>query len=196
MKTDATKWWEGFLWQVEQPDQMAKLKSASLDGNLGQWTRLTTQAVVRACETAGWQAAARGHRLHLLPESGEEYLAIDVMAFAGRPDEGTRWRFPVAAFELENSPQDDRVAYALWKVMCLRVPLRFVFAYRRDWEQARKLIEHFDKEVLGSLPLANLTELGGETLCIVGSRGEGETFPWGFFKSWKLDSNLVRFFRS
>ena len=28
---------------------------------------------------------------------------------------------------------------------------------------------------------------------VVGNRGEGETFPWGYFKFWLLDSNLGRF---
>jgi hypothetical protein len=35
--------------------------------------------------------------------------------------------------------------------------------------------------------------LGGETVVVVGNRGEGETFPWGYFKCWRLDANLGRF---
>jgi hypothetical protein len=30
---------------------------------------------------------------------------------------------------------------------------------------------------------------------IVGSRGEGEVFPWGYFKVWQLDANLGQFER-
>ena len=45
-------------------------------------------------------------------------------------------------------------------------------------------------------PLADRSELGGDTLCIVGSRGEGETFPWGYFRRWQVDHNLTRLFRS
>jgi hypothetical protein len=29
----------------------------------------------------------------------------------------------------------------------------------------------------------------GETIVVVGSRGESETFPDGFFKWWKLEQN-------
>ena len=35
--------------------------------------------------------------------------------------------------------------------------------------------------------------LGGETVMVIGNRGEGETFPWGYFKMWKLDRNVERF---
>jgi len=38
--------------------------------------------------------------------------------------------------------------------------------------------------------------LGGETVVVLGSRGEGETFPWGYFKFWSLDPNLGRFEKS
>jgi hypothetical protein len=34
---------------------------------------------------------------------------------------------------------------------------------------------------------------GGQTVLMVGNRGEGETFPCGYFKSWMLDSNLSHF---
>ena len=131
-------WWEQFLKQVQESDRAAPLKEASLSENLPDWTRLTTEAVVRACESLGWEAAARGHRLNRLPEPASEYLALDTMAFPSRDSSDVRWPLPVAVFELENSPRDDRVAYSLWKVLCVRAPLRMVYAYRSDWEQTRQ----------------------------------------------------------
>jgi hypothetical protein len=38
-----------------------------------------------------------------------------------------------------------------------------------------------------------MADLRGQTLLVTGSRGEGESFPWGFFKLWRLDANLGRF---
>ncbi len=35
--------------------------------------------------------------------------------------------------------------------------------------------------------------MDGQIVVIVGNRGEGETFPWGYFKFWLLDNNLGRF---
>lgn len=172
------------------------LKEASLAENLGNWTRLTTAAVVRTCELMGWEATARGHRLQRLPETASEYLALDAMAFPDRESCGdVAWPMPVAVFELENSPRDDRVAYSLWKVLCVRTPLRMVYAYRRDWEQTRALINHLTDEVIASLSLDDRTTLHGETAVVTGSRGESETFPHGYFKLWVLDKNLGKFDR-
>ena len=37
------------------------------------------------------------------------------------------------------------------------------------------------------------TGLDGETLSVVGSRGEAGTFPYGFFKWWRLEKNTGKF---
>lgn len=188
-------WWEGFLHQVQESNRAAPLKEASLTENLAEWTRLTTEAVVRSCESLRWEAAARGHRGSRLPEQASEYLALDAMAFPNRDDSDGRWPLPVAVFELENSPRDDRVGYSLWKVLCVRAPLRMVYAYRRDWEQTRKLMDHLATNVVASLSPAERLALDGETAVVTGSRGESETFPHGYFKLWLLDTNLGTFDR-
>jgi hypothetical protein len=185
-------WKTAFGECVERPAVAESLKAAALRPDLRAWTRDLTTAVVQSCTALGWRAAGRGNRLDLLPQPGQEYLGIDVMAFPGRPEAG-RWPFPVAAFELENHPKDDRVAYALWKVLCLRVSLRVVFAYRADWEQGRRLVTAMATEVIGGLRPEQRADLDGQTVLVVGNRGEGETFPWGYFKSWMLNPNLGNF---
>jgi hypothetical protein len=189
-------WQASFLRLVQEPDTAAPLKEASLAGNLRDWTTCLTAAVVRSCAALSWRAAGKGHLLDLLPQTGQEYLGIDVMAFpaaGGTADQETRWPMPLAAFELENHPKDDRVAYSLWKVLCLRVGLRVVFAYRPDWERSRQLVSALAADVVGGLRPEQRAALGGQTVLVVGNRGEGETFPWGYFKFWLLDSNLGRF---
>jgi hypothetical protein len=184
-------WKDAFLRHVQDESVAAPLKEAAVSGNLAEWTASLTTVVVQSCVALGWRAAGKGHKLALLPKAGQEYLGIDVMAFAG--ESAGRWFFPLAAFELENSPSDDRVAYSLWKVLCLRARLRVVFAYRPDWEQGRKLVHAVCEDVLGKLPPEDRVALKGETVMIVGNRGENETFPWGYFKFWMLDLNLGRF---
>src|SRR5262249_29742592 len=131
--------WRGvFLETVQEPNTAAPLKEASLASDLKAWTGCLTASVVRSCETLGLRAAGRGHPLNLLPQVGQEYLGIDVMAFPAVAS--TVWPSPLAVFELENHAKDDRVAYSLWKVLCLRVRLRVVFAYRPDWERSRQLV--------------------------------------------------------
>ena len=114
------------------------------------------------------------------------------MAFSSDRMPG-RWRFPVAVFELENHRTDDRVAYSLWKVLCVRSPLRVVFAFRRDWEAGRRSVNAICADVIGSLTVAERAALTGEIVLVMGNRGEGETFPHGYFKFWKLDLNVGRF---
>lgn len=184
-------WQSSFLQHVQEPSTAIPLKEASLAGQLAAWTASLTTAVVRSCEALGWRAAGKGHPLELLPQSGQEYLGIDVMAFAGTTS--TRWPFPLAAFELENHAKDDRVAYSLWKVLCIRVGLRVVFAYRPDWERSRQMVSALGTDVIGGLSPEQRIALDGQTILAVGNRGEGETFPHGYFKFWRLDTNLGRF---
>lgn len=77
--------------------------------------------------------------------------------------------------------------------MCLRARLRVVFAYRPDWEQGRKLVHAVCEGVLGKLPPEDRAALRGETVLVVGNRGDNDTFPHAYFKFWLLDRNLGRF---
>jgi hypothetical protein len=185
-------WREAFLNVIQEPKVAAPLKEASLAEDLKTWTRFLTSAVVSSCQHLGWIAAAKGHRLAELPQPGQEYLSIDVMAFPATSVAG-RWRLPVAAFELENHRTDDRVAYSLWKVLCLRADLRVVFAFRRDWQESRRSVESIGNDVIGSLTVPERMALSGQTSIIIGNRGDGETFPWGYFKTWLLNTNVGRF---
>ena len=36
-------------------------------------------------------------------------------------------------------------------------------------------------------------KLEGRTVIVVGSRGDADTFPYGFFKWWRLDRNTGQF---
>lgn len=149
--------------------------------------------VAKSCEALGWVAAGKGSPCRRLPQMGQEFLGVDVMAFPAAVDRSPRWPLPLAVFELENSTSDDRVAYSLWKVLCVRAGLRVVFAYRPDWEQGRKLVTTVGDDVIGALPPEEQSNIKGQIVMVVGNRGEGETFPWGYFKFWVLNRNLGRF---
>lgn len=191
-KSHFEPWREAFLEVVQESLTAAPLKAASLAEDLRAWTACLTSAVVASCGQLGWPAAAKGHRLEELPQAGQEYLSLDVMALSPDVTPG-RWRFPIAVFELENHRADDRVAYSLWKVLCVRAPLRVVFAFRRDWEAGRCSVNAICDAVIGSLTVAERAALTGEIVLVMGNRGEGETFPHGYFKFWKLDTNVGRF---
>jgi len=190
-------WYAAFMETLQRHEASRPLKEAAAAGRLGAWTESLTRVVVDVCGQMGWQTAARWHRASVLPVSRSEYLALDAMAFDTRVDPSSAdWPFPVAVFELENSRQDDKVAYSLWKVLCVRARLRVVFCYRHDVASGSALVRHLAEAVVGSLPIEERVKLVGETLLIVGSRAEESTFPYGFFKDWMLDKNTGRFARS
>lgn len=184
-------WRDKFQEVVREPENAAPLKAASKAEDLKTWTASLTATVVKSCAALGWPAAAKGHKLGHLPQVGQEYLSLDVMAFP--PTRTGRWPIPQAVFELENDRTDDRVAYSLWKVLCVRAKLRVVFAFRRDWDKSRETVAAVGRDVIGSISLSEREYLQGETALIIGNRGEGETFPWEYFKIWKLDKNVGRF---
>lgn len=184
------QWISTFVQTVQQHERATPLKEAALEGTLGDWTKELTAVVVSTCQAMGWRASAKGYRLELLPVIGSEYLGMDVMAFA----EGKkRWRFPSAVIELENSQNDDRVAYSLWKVLAVRSDLRIVFCYRRSSAKGSALVRALREEVIDAMGLAGRMRLEGETLVVIGSYDSSSTFPYGFFKWWRLDNNTGTF---
>ncbi len=188
-----TQRWRSHLFRIlERPEVGKPLQSAALAGKLATWTSELTSAVVETCAAMGWRAAAKGYLGQMLPVARGEYLALDVVAFA---DSSARWPFPTAVFELENSPVDDLVGYAIWKVLCVRAAARFVFAYRRDGEAGVALIGHLTQSVIGGFSIADRLAIRGDTTVIVGNRGGSETFPYGYFKAWTLNTNTGRFDR-
>jgi hypothetical protein len=188
--------WDEFINQVQHPDKSGELKHASLTEDLAAWTKLMTDVVVLACNALGWEAAARRHRSSRLPEPASEYLSLDAMAFPTKESTTATWPLPLAVFVLENSPRDETVGYSLWKVLFVRAPLRLVFAYRRDWDQTRGLVDYLSRVVIGSLSPAERVSICGYIALITGSRGESEIFPHGYFKLWNLDANLGKFERN
>ena len=193
----AEAWYAAFMETLQRHEASRPLKEAAAAGRLSDWTKALTGIVVDVCQQMGWQAAAKWHRVNVLPLSRSEYLALDAMAFdAGASSVDADWPFPVAVFELENSRRDDKVAYSLWKVLCVRARLRVLFCYRRDMAAGSALVRHLADAVIGSLPIEERVDMVGETLLIVGSRAEESTFPYGFFKDWILDKNTGRFARS
>ena len=189
-QTLAEKWQSAFIGIVQQHEYSTPLKEAALQERLGYWTKVLTSVVVATSESIGWQASAKGHHLEMLPIARSEYLALDVMAF---PDGENRWRFPAAIVELENSKDDNRIAYSLWKVLCVRADLRIVFCYRRSADESSTLIRFLRTEVIQAMALMNRMNLEGETLIVVGSRDDSGTFPYRFFKWWQLDTNTGTF---
>ena len=87
------------------------------------------------------------------------------------------------------------IAYSLWKVISVRADLRIVFCYRMNRDEIPDLIRHLREEVVEAMGLAGRIKLDGRTLLVIGTRSESETFPYGYFGWWELDTNTGRFER-
>ncbi len=189
----AARWLAQFHGALDgDPEISIELRDASIRRELKRWTTALTRAVVRSIEALSLTPAARQNAGTALPLTQQEYLGQDVMAF----DPGPRgWRFPIIVAELENAPDDRRVAYSLWKTLCIRCELRIVFCYRAEPTAAPLLVTTLATEVVRELPISDRARLDGETIVVVGSRNEAATFPNGFFQAWKLNTNTGRFGR-
>ncbi|PSB02353.1 hypothetical protein [Merismopedia glauca] len=181
----------GKLWQTKFEKLLHQGnygESLQQSQGLGNWTKAMTSAVVVTCQLMGWQASAKGYPLANKTVATSEFLALDVMAFAS--DYG-QWQFPIAVMELENNP--DRIDYSLWKVLCLRVPLRIVFCYCRSPSDRVHKIETLRNRIIQPMPVAERIAITGETLIVVGSMEHLDIFPHSFFKWWELNANTGNF---
>lgn len=186
----AQQWRECFNAALRRGENATPLEAAAELKRLGDWTAALTRVVVEASQAFGWRAAAKGHRLDLLPVSQQEYLSLDAVAF---PPGEKRWQFPVAVFELENSQSKDRIAYSLWKLLCVKAQLRIVFCYRAQAHDAPLLMNWLKVYVLRSMSDDARERLEGETVLVIGNRGENESFPYGYFKWWLADVGTSSF---
>ncbi|MEQ8850945.1 MAG: hypothetical protein RIB32_04100 [Phycisphaerales bacterium] len=154
-----------------------------------------TDAVAIASRGMRWEIAAKGHKLSLLPQPGQEYLSLDGMAFdASAAPDGARWHWPIAIFELENKHTDERTSYSLWKVLNVAAPLRVVIAYRRTWDEANALPGLLaDTVIRSTMPIERWNAVDGEVLLVVGSRSDGDHFPWDYFRFWRFDAGVCQF---
>jgi hypothetical protein len=186
----AKQWKECFATTVRRAQHADPLERAAKDERLGDWTKALTRVVVETCQSCGWSATAKGHRLEMLPVARSEYLSLDVVAF---PPGEKRWQFPVAIVELENSGDQDLIAYSLWKLLCVKADLRLLLCYRRRAEDAAPLIRHLSDEVVSAMAVSSRLRLEGETVVVVGNRGDAATFPYGYFRWWALDVGTASF---
>lgn len=184
----AERWRESFLDCAQKSESREAIREAAAAEDLKRWTELLTGVVVRSCEALGWKAAAKGHRLEHLPQARSEYLSLDVTAFAAAQQPHTPWAFPLGVFELENSLSDEKVSYCVWKVACIRSPFAVVMAYRRDWDEAKELVQR-----LSEMAPRELVHNGQELVLTVGSRSLGDQFPYSFFRFWKYTPTLKAF---
>jgi hypothetical protein len=200
MKEISKDWYQTFLNMLKEHELATPLKEAAIKGSMGKWTKFLTTVVIKSCKELGWSACAKDHVSEFLPISRGEYLGLDIMAF--KEDKKNmheinelEWSFPIAVFELENRIENRYIAYSLWKVMCARANLRVVFCYRKEPQEGSILIREIQDSVFKTLKPGEFRSFEN-TMIVIGSRNKSDTFPYGFFKDWILDTQTGKFRRS
>jgi len=126
------------------------------------------------------------------PENREmsgEYLNIDVVFIDNAEYDlykgGTGWDpfvLPRAVVELENNYDVDKISYCLWKILCVRSPIRVLICYQRNTKRVKDLKERLENVIWqGSL----MKGTDGDLLVIIGDASVSESWtpdiPWREF---------------
>lgn len=127
-------------------------------------------------------------------EFSGEYLNIDAVFIANAEYDllksGSKWDpfvLPQAVVELENRYDVERISYALWKILCVRAPIRVLICYQKGADKIMSLKKHLESVIWqGSL----MKGTGGDLLIIIGDDSlEAETPLGEYFKvfEWRND---------
>lgn len=127
-------------------------------------------------------------------ESGE-YLNIDGLfidndAYASVLDRDNRdpYVLPSIAVELENSLSIDKIAYCLWKIMCIRTPIKILICYQSNAKNVAQLKNYLEDIMLKG----NLTKgYKAEVIVIIGNENiPDEKTEWkDYYSVFEWQSN-------
>lgn len=126
-------------------------------------------------------------------EYSGEYLGIDAW-FINNTDyddwDNEGWDLPVlpsVVVELENSDVLNQITYDLWKILCIRAPVRVLICYQGKPDKIESLRRHLEGIIQrGGL----MKDAGGELFVIIGDGSVSEESEWGeYFKmfEWRYD---------
>ena len=130
------------------------------------------------------------------PENREmsgEYLNIDVVFIDNAEyalTKESKWdpfALPRAVVELENSYETMKISYCLWKILCVRSPIRVLICYQRNTKRVKGLKERLENVIWqGSL----MKGTDGDLFVIVGDESARSETSWGKYFSvfeWRND---------
>ncbi|MDP3014756.1 MAG: hypothetical protein Q8M92_10965 [Candidatus Subteraquimicrobiales bacterium] len=94
---------------------------------------------------------------------------------------------PSAAVELENSYDLNKISYCLWKLMCIRTPIRVLICYQDNSKDVAILRKHLENVIWqGSL----MKGTAGDVLIFIGDESVADDAPWEKYFSvfeWRND---------
>jgi len=129
-------------------------------------------------------------------EYSHEYFKIDVFYIHEReyeffdedPEDYDPFVLPEGVVELENKYEIAKIKQCLWKLLCIRSPLRILICYQKNKEEVIKL-----KQDLEDMIIKNELMKGdnGTLLVVIGDESKGNSKNWReYFKIFELKRNL------
>ena len=120
--------------------------------------------------------------------ANSEIILPGIIFFEKRDFPDERYVLPVVVVEHENSTNTDKVAYCLWKILCIRSPVKVLICYQRNKEDIALLRQKLE-DVIWKESL--MTGSNSDLLIIIGDESIFEDSEWrdyfNFFE-WRNDS--------
>lgn len=146
-----------------------------------EWTEFMKKVMERVAKRMKCYVVQRGP--HIKNESWE-YLKIDAFFISNsdydRLIKKTRkgWDpfvLPQTVIELENSNDKNKISYCLWKILCIRSPLRVLICYQDGTTKVKRLRKHLE----GVIQQGHLMKgAEGDLLVIIGDESIKEDSKW------------------
>lgn len=166
------------LYFIKAIDALYEERQDKTDWTASSWTTFLGNVLDKVALKSNYYVVRR--RPANQEESGE-YLNIDGLFFDNNdyndsiPEGHDPRVLPRAAIELENSYSQDKIAYCLWKLMCIRTPIKILICYQSNTENLANLKDHLEKVMLKG----NLTkENKADVIVIIGDESISDEKPW------------------
>lgn len=126
-----------------------------------------------------------------LKKQSREYLNIDFIFFKKIDYDEDNYVLPEIVVEHENSYERDQIAYCLWKLLCIRSPLRILICYQNDIDKLESLRRYLEA-IIRENNLMNSDY--GNILVVIGdlSLDERDDCQWNeYFRVFQWRNNAL-----
>ena len=163
-------WLKYFEKVIESHRKQSPLGTSPKDS---EWTKFMGEVIDEVAKEMGCEVTRR--RPGDKDRSGE-YLNIDAFfvdkaAFENKPPEYDPFVLPLAVVELENSDEVNKITYCLWKILCIRAPIRVLICYQSNNVKIKELRQQLERVIQnGGL----MKKDNGDLLVIIGDESKKE----------------------
>jgi len=157
------------------------------------WTWFLIKVLKKVGKEADYYVRARDP---LDKHNSGEYLNIDVLFFRNSDYKENRKSndydepvMPIVAVELENNPNENKIVYCLWKLLCLRVSTRLLVCYQTNSYKQELLKKHLEEKIL---KYDLMKQDNGSLFVIIGDERAIKRQKWcDYYRAFKWKNNRL-----